>query len=262
MKRIHVILISLLLVAVLALTGCSAKTDKAVEDAAKSAVTDVVESAETVKETVVEVAGDAKETAAVVVDEAKETVETAVGEAVTEVVDAGKEAAAALTFSKESPITLKIGASPVPHAELLAQIVEPLAEKGIKLEVIEFTDYVQPNTALEDGSLDANFFQHFPYLDDFNKTRKQDNSNWTTLVPLVYTHFEPMGIYKGKTADLTKLPEGAKIAVPNDPTNEARALLLLKAKAWKRRRKISLKIPRSSKSLNWKQLRLLGHWSM
>lgn len=133
------------------------------------------------------------------------------------------------TFSKENPITLKIGASPVPHAEILASIKDALAEKGINLEVIEFTDYVQPNTALEDGSLDANFFQHFPYLEDFNKTRTAEDSTWTELIPLVYTHFEPMAIYGGKTKSLADLKEGAKIAVPNDATNEARALLLLEA---------------------------------
>ncbi len=133
------------------------------------------------------------------------------------------------TFSKENSITLKIGASPVPHAEILASIKDALAEKGINLEVIEFTDYVQPNTALEDGSLDANFFQHFPYLEDFNKTRTAEDSTWTELIPLVYTHFEPMAIYGGKTKSLADLKEGAKIAVPNDATNEARALLLLEA---------------------------------
>ncbi len=134
-----------------------------------------------------------------------------------------------VTFSKDNPITLKIGASPVPHAEILAAVKETLAEKGINLEVIEFTDYVQPNTALEDGSLDANFFQHFPYLDDFNKARLEEDKNWTELVPLVYTHFEPMAIYGGKTKTLAEIKEGAKIAVPNDATNEARALLLLQA---------------------------------
>ncbi|GAP41756.1 MetQ/NlpA family ABC transporter substrate-binding protein [Flexilinea flocculi] len=133
------------------------------------------------------------------------------------------------TYSKDNPITLKIGASPVPHAEILKSVKDTLAEKGINLEIIEFTDYVQPNTALEDGSLDANFFQHFPYLDDFNKARLAEDKNWTELVPLVYTHFEPMAIYGGKTKTLAEIKEGAKIAVPNDATNEARALLLLQA---------------------------------
>ncbi len=132
-------------------------------------------------------------------------------------------------FSKENPITLKIGVSPVPHAEIVAVVKDALAEQGINLEIIEFTDYVLPNTALEDGSLDANFFQHQPYLDDFNKTRLAENSNWTELVPLVFIHFEPLAVYGGKTASLDELPDGAKIAVPNDTTNEARALLLLEA---------------------------------
>lgn len=117
--------------------------------------------------------------------------------------------------------TLTVGASPTPHAEILKQCVKPLKEEGINLKIVEFTDYVQPNTALESGDLDANYFQHTPYLKDFNK------KHGTHLVALAKIHYEPFGIYAGKTTSLNKLPDGAKISVPNDGTNEARALLLL-----------------------------------
>lgn len=120
-------------------------------------------------------------------------------------------------------ITLKVGASPTPHGEILTAAKEALAAEGIDLEVVEFTDYVQPNLALEEGQLDANYFQHEPYLVDFNE------NNGTKLVPIGYIHYEPMGIYPGKTTDLASLADGAKVAVPNDPTNEARALLLLES---------------------------------
>jgi D-methionine transport system substrate-binding protein len=119
--------------------------------------------------------------------------------------------------------TIKVGASPTPHAEILNAIKPLLAEQGYDLEVVEFTDYVQPNLALEDDSLDANYFQHAPYLDEFNKENK------TNIVSLAAIHFEPLGIYPGKTASLDALADGAKVAVPNDTTNEARALLLLEA---------------------------------
>lgn len=132
-------------------------------------------------------------------------------------------------FSKENPVTIKVGASPVPHAAMLEAVKDDLAEMGVVVEIVEFTDYVLPNMSLEDGSIDANFFQHQPYLDDFNASESKKDSSWTTLVPLVAVHFEPMGLYKGKTASIDDLADGATIAVPNDPTNEARALLLLEA---------------------------------
>lgn len=132
-------------------------------------------------------------------------------------------------FSKENPVTIKVGASPVPHAAMLEAIKDDLAEMGVVVEIVEFTDYVLPNMSLEDGSIDANFFQHQPYLDDFNASESKKDSSWTTLVPLVAVHFEPMGLYRGKTASIDDLADGATIAVPNDPTNEARALLLLEA---------------------------------
>ena len=117
---------------------------------------------------------------------------------------------------------IKVGASPTPHAEILNDAVAPLVEKaGYKLEVVEFTDYVLPNTATEDGELDANYFQHVPYLDDFNAEQG------THLVNVAGVHIEPMRIYAGKTASLDALADGAQVAVPNDTTNEARALLLL-----------------------------------
>lgn len=116
---------------------------------------------------------------------------------------------------------LKVGASTVPHAEILEVVKPMLAEQGIDLQVTEYTDYVIPNTAVESHELNANYFQHKPYLDDFNA------KNGTHLVSAVAVHYEPLGLYAGKTASLDALKDGATIAVPNDPTNEARALLLL-----------------------------------
>jgi len=116
-----------------------------------------------------------------------------------------------------------VGASPTPHAAILAVAKEVLAKEGYDLQVQEFSDYVQPNLALDSGDLDANYFQHQPYLDDFNA------ENGTNLVPIASVHYEPFGIYAGKTASLDALADGAQIAVPNDTSNEARALLLLEA---------------------------------
>ncbi len=123
--------------------------------------------------------------------------------------------------SDADQVVLKIGASSVPHAEILAFVKPMLAEEGIDLQITEYTDYVIPNTAVESHELDANYFQHMPYLDSFNE------KNGTHLISAVAVHYEPMGIYAGKTASLDKIQDGATIAVPNDPTNEARALLLL-----------------------------------
>ena len=118
--------------------------------------------------------------------------------------------------------TITVGASPTPHAEILNDVVAPLLEKeGYTLVVKEFNDYVLPNTATEEGELDANYFQHTPYLDTFNE------ENGTHLVSVAAVHYEPMGLYAGKTASIDELADGAIIAVPNDTTNEARALLLL-----------------------------------
>ena len=120
-------------------------------------------------------------------------------------------------------VTLRVGASPTPHAEILKECVAPLADQGITLEITEYSDYVFPNTAVEDGAEDANYFQHVPYLDDFNAERD------THLVSVAGIHVEPMGLYAGKSASLEELPDGATVAIPNDPTNEGRALLLLEA---------------------------------
>lgn len=117
--------------------------------------------------------------------------------------------------------TITVGASPTPHAEILNAAKDVLAEQGWTLEVVEFTDYVQPNTALVDGDLDANYFQHIPYLNNFNK------ENGADLVSAIEMHYEPFGIYPGKTATLEELADGATVAVPNDGSNETRALLLL-----------------------------------
>ena len=117
--------------------------------------------------------------------------------------------------------TITVGASPTPHAEILNAAKDVLAEDGWTLNVVEFTDYVQPNTALVDGDLDANYFQHIPYLNNFNKENNAD------LVSAIEMHYEPFGIYPGKTATLDALADGATVAVPNDGSNETRALLLL-----------------------------------
>jgi len=119
------------------------------------------------------------------------------------------------------PIVLKVGASPVPHAEIL-NVVKPILEKeGIELQIIEFADYNQPNLRLADKDLDANYFQHIPYLESFSKDHNLD---------LTYTakvHIEPMGVYSNKVKDLSELKDGSEIAIPNDPTNGGRALLIL-----------------------------------
>ena len=120
-------------------------------------------------------------------------------------------------------VTLKVAATPVPHAEILAVAKEILAEQGITLEIIEFTDYVQPCMVTENGEVDANYFAHLPYIDGFNA------ENGTHLVSVAAIHYEPLGLYAGKTASIEELADGAKIAVPNDGSNEARALLLLEA---------------------------------
>lgn len=128
--------------------------------------------------------------------------------------------------SSEAPQELTkivVGASPVPHAEILKVAQEILKAQGYDLVIEEFTDYVQPNLALENKNLDANYFQHKPYLDDFNAENK------TNLASLAAIHYEPLGLYPGKTKTVAELKDGAQVAVPNDTTNEARALLLLEA---------------------------------
>lgn len=134
------------------------------------------------------------------------------------VVEGGVVAASETTESKG---TITVAASPTPHAEILAQAAKLLADQGWTLEVTEFEDYVQPNLVVDGGDIDANYFQHVPYLDDFNA------ENGTALVSVAGIHYEPFGIYPGTKADLAELTDGDVIAVPNDTTNEARALLLL-----------------------------------
>ena len=118
--------------------------------------------------------------------------------------------------------TLRVGATPVPHAEILEKVKPVLEKEGIKLEIVEFSDYVQPNLALNDKELDANFFQHEPYLKNFIEEHKD-----LKLKNAAGIHIEPMGIYSKKIKDLKDLADGASIAIPNDPTNGGRALLLI-----------------------------------
>ncbi|TLD81277.1 MetQ/NlpA family ABC transporter substrate-binding protein [Helicobacter sp. MIT 11-5569] len=114
-----------------------------------------------------------------------------------------------------------VGATPEPHALILEQIKPLLAKDGVEIEIKEFTDYVTPNKSLDDGSLDANFFQHKPYLDSFNKEHK------TNLVSVAGIHIEPMGVYSQSIKSLEELKEGDLISLPNDPSNGARALRIL-----------------------------------
>ena len=185
-KKIATLLIATLTLGVVGLTGCGAS------DGATNENTENVATEETTQET--------------------EDADTA--DAATE------ETTDATTGELE---VLKVGASITPHAEILAQVKDTLAQEGYDLQVVEYNDYVLPNTALEDGELDANFFQHQPYLDDFNA------ENGTHLVSVAAVHFEPFGLYVGKTDSIANLKDGATVAVPNDTTNEARALLLLEA---------------------------------
>jgi D-methionine transport system substrate-binding protein len=132
--------------------------------------------------------------------------------------------AATDTATTGAPIKLKIGVSPVPHGDILKYVKDNLAaQAGLDITIVEFSDYVQPNLALADGQLDANYFQHVPYLNDFNK---QHNLN---LVPVVSVHIEPLGIYSKKVKTLADVPNGAVVAIPNDATNGGRALNLLAA---------------------------------
>ncbi|MNO40365.1 D-methionine-binding lipoprotein MetQ precursor [compost metagenome] len=123
--------------------------------------------------------------------------------------------------STTEPVKLVVGASPVPHAEILKAITPLLEAQGITLEIKEFTDYVQPNVQLSEKNLDANFFQHQPYLDD------QNQKNGSDLVSVTAVHVEPFGAYSKKIKSIDELADGAKVAIPNDATNGGRALILL-----------------------------------
>lgn len=116
---------------------------------------------------------------------------------------------------------LKVGATPVPHAELLNLVKEDLKTEGVDLKVVEFTDYVTPNLALAEGELDANFFQHFPYLEKFS------NERGLNLISAGKIHVEPLGVFSQKIKDIKELPNKATIAIPSDPSNGGRALILL-----------------------------------
>ncbi|WXL26109.1 MetQ/NlpA family ABC transporter substrate-binding protein [Ectopseudomonas mendocina] len=128
--------------------------------------------------------------------------------------------AALAAFSAQAE-SLSVAATAVPHAEILEFVKPTLAKEGVELEIKVFTDYVQPNVQVAEKRLDANFFQHQPYLDEFNKGRKTD------LVSVASVHVEPFGAYSSKIKTLKDLPEGANVAIPNDATNGGRALLLL-----------------------------------
>ncbi len=130
---------------------------------------------------------------------------------------------AAGTKEEASSTTLLVGATPEPHAAFLNLVVDDLAAQGITLKVKEFTDYVTPNEALESGELDANYFQHIPYLESFNKEKGYH------LVSAGGIHVEPFAVYSNTYKSIDALPNGATIAIPNDPTNEGRALLLLES---------------------------------
>lgn len=125
--------------------------------------------------------------------------------------------------NKNDDKTITIGASPTPHAEILEIVKQELAKEGWTLEITVFNDYVQPNTAVEDGDLDANYFQHTPYLNTFNA------ENGTHLVSVLSVHYEPFGIYPGTKDSLDHIADGDSISIPNDGSNRARALLLLEA---------------------------------
>lgn len=125
--------------------------------------------------------------------------------------------------SKDDSNVIKVAAVPTPHAEVLEQVKDALADEGYTLEIVEFNDYVKPNQALTDGDVDANYFQHQPYLDQYN------DENGTDIVSVGTVHYEAMGIYKAQKSSISELKSGDKIGVPNDVTNEARALQLLEA---------------------------------
>ena len=136
---------------------------------------------------------------------------------------AGQEAPAAAAAEAPEDNHITVAASPTPHAEILAQVKPILEAQGYELEVIEFEDYVQPNNVVDSGEIDANYFQHINYLEDFNA------NHGTDLAIAGRIHYEPFGIYPGTKATLEEIADGDTIAIPNDPTNEARALLLLEA---------------------------------
>lgn len=180
-----------------------------------SAKVETTPSAEIIDEEII-IAEETGEATAEATDAATEAATAEATEAAT--ADTATDSAAAQTFDN---VTIKVGATPTPHQEVLESIQSDLAAQGIILEIVPFTDYQLPNAALNDGSLDANYFQHKPFLDKYNEENKTD------LISLGAIHYEPMGLYPGKTKTIAELQEKAVIVVPNDPSNEARALQLL-----------------------------------
>lgn len=197
MKRKALALVCTLALGAALLTGCGSEAATAAPE------TQAAESAE-----------------AAVSEAAEEESAAAESEAATEAASTEADAEAE-GEAVESKGTVTVAATPVPHAEILEAAKELMAAKGWTLEVTEFTDYVQPNEVVESGDIDANYFQHINYLNSYNEEKG------THLVNAGEIHYEPMGIYPGKESDLANISDGAEIAVPNDTTNEARALLLL-----------------------------------
>ncbi len=195
-KNLTVVLAAVLAAASLA--ACGSSETKATTAAATEAATTAA-ATEAPKET--EAAGET--------EAAKET-------------EAAAEAGSAVEPLAEA-VDIKIGATPSPHAEILEHAKDELAAAGINLDIVVYNDYVQPNLATDQGEIQANYFQHQPYLDDFNA------ENGTHLTSVGAIHYEPFGIYAGKANDLSNIADKAQIAVPNDTTNEARALQLLQA---------------------------------
>src|SRR5699024_4683463 len=142
-------------------------------------------------------------------------------EEATEAVENNQVETSEVAEGEKDLVTIKVGATPVPHAELLELVKDDLASEGIELEIVEFNDYLTPNLAINDRSIDANLFQHEPYFVDNIETNNLD------LISLGKVHLEPLALYSDKYKSLDELQEGAEIFIPNDPTNGARALLLL-----------------------------------
>lgn len=142
--------------------------------------------------------------------------------------DAANDSAADSTTTENGDLTvLKVGATSSPHAQILEYVKDTMKEKGYDLQITEFSDYPTINPAVVDGSLDANYFQHQPYLDSFNSDSGYVEGDGNYLVSAGAIHYEPFGIYSDTLKSLDELKEGDKVAVPNDPSNEARALILL-----------------------------------
>lgn len=153
--------------------------------------------------------------------------------------------------TEQKATKLKVGATPVPHAEVLNAIKPLLAKEGIELTVVEFSDYVQPNLATNDKELDANYFQHLPYLENFTKEHQN-----VKLVSAAGIHIEPMGVYSRKVKKLDELKTGASVAIPNDPTNGGRALLLLQRAGVIKLKKTSVDVTVQDIADNPKELKI------